>query len=72
MARVEDLSAFRRNVRWWLQDHPGWHTSDEIRDYMFGWQPDQLTRILLSTPRVKTKMSESGHRHLWAHEDYDG
>ena len=66
------LSAYRAQVVLWLRDNPGWHTSGEIRDVSYGWQPEQLTRILLNTKGIKTKMTESGERHLWAYEDYDG
>jgi hypothetical protein len=66
--RREDLHNFRVKARNWLRRNPGWHSSQEIRMWVIGWQPDQLARVLLNTPGIETKIGDTGHRRLWKYE----
>jgi len=72
MDRIQELHNFRVKVLNWLRAHPGWHSSEDIRLYVVGWQPDELTRVLLSTQGITSKYAESGYRRKWRHEVYDG
>jgi len=71
MDHIQDLHNFRIKVLNWLRTHPGWHATEDIRLAIIGWQPDQLTRILLNTPGISAGYEPSGFRRKWRHEVYD-